>query len=362
MRKVKYLIGILLVAMAIGFSAVSTSLSITGETQVVTATDDFKVYFSYASLNDNTTPSIIKSDKELIFDITLNNIGDKTTLQYTVTNASKYYDANISIDCTSSSEYLEVQNSYTQTTTLLAKRTKQGTLTLKKIKTIASEDAISNTIKCILTATPIERTTTSNETPMMPLDSKYTIGRNVTFVGESFYLIDHDEETVTLLARYGLSQSLNQTPNAFLYTFSDTKTWSNPTTPSEIDIYQTNGNVYTILTKYRNKLSARVPNHNIEVDLISLANLKKLNCSIPSNYIKSDNEASTNKCAQSPLFNILQLNTTPYWTKSIVSNDATYIWIFKTDRIQTLEYNSSTGAAIRPIVIIPKELAEQIIQ
>ena len=45
MRNTKYLIGILLLFMTIGFAAISTSLSITGKTTVATTIDDFKVSF-----------------------------------------------------------------------------------------------------------------------------------------------------------------------------------------------------------------------------------------------------------------------------------------------------------------------------
>ena len=51
MRNTKYLIGILLLFMTIGFAAISTSLSITGKTTVATTFDDFKVYFSDVKVN-----------------------------------------------------------------------------------------------------------------------------------------------------------------------------------------------------------------------------------------------------------------------------------------------------------------------
>jgi hypothetical protein len=60
MRNTKYLIGILLLFMTIGFAAISTSLSITGKTTVATTIDDFKVYFSDVKVNGVQDLSLVE--------------------------------------------------------------------------------------------------------------------------------------------------------------------------------------------------------------------------------------------------------------------------------------------------------------
>ena len=53
MRKTKYILGILLLFLIVGFATISVTLSISGNANVISNLDDFKVYFSNVSLNNN---------------------------------------------------------------------------------------------------------------------------------------------------------------------------------------------------------------------------------------------------------------------------------------------------------------------
>ena len=71
MRKMKYVIGVLLLFLIVGFATISISLNISGSANVLSDLDDFKIYFSNVKVNDIQDLTLVKSDKELIFDIDL---------------------------------------------------------------------------------------------------------------------------------------------------------------------------------------------------------------------------------------------------------------------------------------------------
>ena len=156
MRKMKYIIGILLLFMVIGFATVTVSLSLSGNVKVVSDIDDFKVYFSEAKLNGTSTPALIESATSLSFDVDFGNLGSQHVIEYDVTNASKLFDAAISMSCTQSNEYLSVVNEF-DTSNLSALSTRTGSLTLTKTKSNASETNTDYAITCEIVASPVER-------------------------------------------------------------------------------------------------------------------------------------------------------------------------------------------------------------
>ena len=157
MRKMKYFIFVLLFFMVIGFAAVSVSLSIGGNATVVTDIEDFKVYYSDVKVNDVQDLTLVKSDTELVFDINLYEPGETVVVSYDVTNASKMFDAEVTISCTSGNEYLSVINDY-DGNNISARSSEYGTLTFKKLKSNASNDDKNYTITCNIDAVPVERT------------------------------------------------------------------------------------------------------------------------------------------------------------------------------------------------------------
>ena len=179
MRKMKYIIGILLLFMVIGFATVTVSLSISGNVKVVSDVDDFKVYFSDAKLNGTSTPALIESATSLSFDVDFGNLGTQHVIEYDVTNASKLFDAVISMSCTQSNEYLSVVNEF-DTSNLSALSTRTGTLTLTKTKSNASETNTDYAITCEIVASPVERDSEAIGDIPNSIDQKYAILKAVT--------------------------------------------------------------------------------------------------------------------------------------------------------------------------------------
>ena len=156
MRKMKYIIGIMLLFMIIGFATITISLGINANTKITSDVDDFKVYYSDARLNSVSTPALINNTTSLNFNIDLASLGSQHIIEYDITNGSKMFDAAVSISCTKGNDYLSVINEFDDSN-LLALTTRTGTLTLKKIKSSANEEHMDYTITCQIFATPVER-------------------------------------------------------------------------------------------------------------------------------------------------------------------------------------------------------------
>ena len=184
MNKIKYVIGILLLFMVIGFATVTVTLSINGNAKILSDLDQFKVYFSDVKLNGSQDLSLVKSETKLEFELEMSTIGTNEIIKYDVTNASTMFDANITISCTDGDEYLSVINEF-DTSNLLASTTRTGILTLKKLKSNASELDKNYMITCNIIASPVERTEeATGEVP--PLESLIAMSdQEVIFGGVS---------------------------------------------------------------------------------------------------------------------------------------------------------------------------------
>ena len=112
MRKVKYLIPVLILFLTIGFASVNSSLSMNGDTIVNSDIDDFNVYFSNVLVNGERDLSIVQSSTQLDFSTILEDLGNTYVIEYEITNGSSAFDANVSINCSDSNEYLEVSNDF----------------------------------------------------------------------------------------------------------------------------------------------------------------------------------------------------------------------------------------------------------
>ena len=173
MRKMKYIIGFIFLFMIIGYATISVSLSIGGDANILSNADDFRVYFSKALLNDEENIFLIKSDKELSFNVSLVELGSVQKISYDVTNASSVFDASLRINCTQGDELISITNEFDTSTNLLAKETRSGVLTLKKILANANSTNQNYSISCKITASPVERTSTNTETPATPVIKEY---------------------------------------------------------------------------------------------------------------------------------------------------------------------------------------------
>ena len=155
MRKKGMLLIILL--MAVGFAAVSTTLFINGNTDIIANQDDFNVYFSDVYINGNQDKSVIKSDRVIEFNTEFSKVGQEYILDYEVTNGSKNYDAELVMNCVSSSEYLSVTNDFDDDTILSSMDYRIGRLVVEQTKSYVGEE-LEVTIKCTIDANASERT------------------------------------------------------------------------------------------------------------------------------------------------------------------------------------------------------------
>ena len=163
MKRRKYILLIVLL-LAIGFAAVSTTLYINGNTNINPNQEDFNVYYSDAYVNGVQDKSVITSDTTIEFSTTFETLGQEYVLDYEVTNGSKNYDAELEMVCTSSSEYLEVNNDFDDDSILESQSKREGTLTITQIKSYTGED-LSVNITCTINANALERNTLGEEIP-----------------------------------------------------------------------------------------------------------------------------------------------------------------------------------------------------
>lgn len=347
MKNTKYLIGILLLFMTIGFAAISTSLSITGKTTVTTTIDDFKVYFSDVKVNGVQDLSLVENETTLNFDFYIEEVGTSYTIDYNVTNGSKYYDASLSMSCTNGNNYLSIVNAFDTSNNLVAKQTRSGSLVMKKIKTIAKDEVTSNRVVCTLTASPVERTTINNDEAVMPV-SKYAVGREIAIGDEKFNIISDNGDTVILLAQYNIGNDNLQDATFFGVFFSESNGWEYEPGPKEIDIQTWGGDSKVVLNNYVSYLEAE---YNIDVtgDLITISQLKELGCTMTEDYSFTSN-SDERTCKNSPYQSWL-INGHDWWTRSVRSIDS--IWYMgDKGNFTIINYNSYVG--VRPIITISK--------
>ena len=179
MRKNKKLLLAALLLLGVGFAAVSTTLYINGNVGIATNEADFDVRFTSATLDqtDISSTAISEDGKTITYGTNeLSMVGDKSTLDFEITNNSELYDAEVSIECTASGEKSDY---YTITkdvaSTIVAKTTEAGKVEVEL--TTATVDDITESFTCTLTAQATERTTKGEITPVGPF---YAFGNPTT--------------------------------------------------------------------------------------------------------------------------------------------------------------------------------------
>ena len=163
MENKKKLIGIAILIMAVGFAAISATLIINGSTKIGENIDDFDIYFSEAIVDgkDKTSEVIGENGKVITYTTTdLKTIGQTSVLDFEVTNASKNYDANVSVECDAvDSDYVTVSLEPTNFV-IEATSTQNGKVNVKLNKNSVEERTI--TFKCKLTINASERVSLGN--------------------------------------------------------------------------------------------------------------------------------------------------------------------------------------------------------
>ena len=163
MRHKSILILIILI-MAIGFAAVSTTLVINGAAKVSENTEDFFVIFTAASLDGTDVyANTINDDKKTINFSTneLKTLKQSSVLSYEITNNSSNYDAEVQVTCklkdNTEAKYTSIKNELEGNATIVkAKESVNGTLTITLEKTATEE--VREEYICELTFNAVERT------------------------------------------------------------------------------------------------------------------------------------------------------------------------------------------------------------
>ena len=353
MRKVKILIAFTLLFIVVGIAAVTTNLIINVSTPIASNQDDFLVYFSAVKVNGTQDLSLVKSEKELVFNSEFSAVGDKVIINYDVTNASKNYDATISISCTESNNYLNVTNNFDQKSNLLARSTRTGTLTVELTNAVSQETSYE--IKCTITGTAVERETQGSGEVNLPLEkTSYAIGEEITIANETFNVIRDNGDTITMLAQYNLGTNYQQSETENSVIFSNTKGWAYTPGPKDIDIQQYDGNVKTYINEYVSYLKNQTGDLSLTGTLMILSELKSLGCTINDDYSGGSNLTCANSEHKSWL-----VNGQYWWTRSAYPGNSSGVWIVRGDgTFSDINYDLN-DRSVRPVITLSKETLKQ---
>lgn len=355
MKNIKKIIPILIIFLTIGFAAVNYTLSLDGDANLTGDLEEFKVYFSRVLINGVEDNSIVSSTTQLDFSNKLTNIGQEYVVDYDITNASKYFDASITLSCTEGNEYLSVTNTF-DTSNLTSLETRTGKLVLKRLKSLASNDSQFTKITCTINAQPIERETLGEGTITNPVNPYY-IGREVSIGTEKFNIISEQENTITMLAKNNIltSTPYNQTEEQMWTPFSNSNGWEYTPGPKDIEIQNYNGSAKTLINYYTNYIKKE---YNIDTtsNLITLNELAALGCKTPSNYAFSTGGWT---CNNSPHIEWIS-NGQVWWTRSAVADVADAVWFVGGTGYISQDQRYTYG--VRPTITISKKTAQLLLK
>jgi len=354
MKNLKKEILIIILFMTIGIAAVTSNIVLSGSTTISNNPDDFLVYFSNyidhgenPDLNYTDSNVIVSSKNKITFTGTLKNLGETLAIDVDITNASKNYDANINLSCNTNSEYIDVVFGTTDNT-ILARGSINAGFEAKLIKSYTGEEEIKAEITCTFTATPVEKTTISNDTVQEPLSRTYFVGEEITIGTEKFNIISDNGSTISMLAQYNLGTDYRQTSTENLIEFSGGASHSE-LGPRDIDIQIHSTNPKTYVNQYVSYLTEISGDLNLKGDLISVKELKKLGfLNIDDEYYYKGGET----CVGTPYSNFL-INGQSYWTKTTTSTGESY-WIVTNTGEFSQGMCKKNYFGIRPVITISK--------
>lgn len=337
----KYGIFITILLMTVGFATISTTLSHNGSTDINNSLGDYDVYFSDIKVANKTDLGLMTDPKTFTFMPNVSN--SQTTINYTVTNSSKNYDAKVTVKCTKDSNTIAA-NSFSSSSPLPATSSRSGKVT------VVAGSYLDNPVVCRITAQPIETEIKGNASVANPLPTE-NIGKLVMIGAEKFNIIDMKNDNYVLLAQHSLSSSYRQTINLADYetTFSNVDGWAWTPGPKEVDLGTWAPTVSNYINNYVTYLKGVLGTTNVTGDLITMKQLKSLGCVIQDDYNWSGSET----CNNTPYSWLI--NNQKWWTKSAGSEDSR-IWVVfpknETGRLSDEYYFSQYG--IRPTITVSK--------
>ena len=352
MKALKKEIFFILLFMVIGIAVVTTNVVGNMSTTINNNPDDFLVYFSDVKVDGTQDLSLVRSEKELVFNGEFSAVGDKKVISYDVTNASKNYDAEILIDCTESTTYLNITNVFDMKNVLSARSSRTGTLTIE-LSTAVSEITTQD-VTCTITANAVERDSQGSGDVGSPSENPYPVGKEIVIGTEKFNVISSNATTVTMLAQYNLGTNYRQSASENSVHFSGNSGWEYSPGPKEIDIqiWTTNPKVY--IMEYVTYLKKETGDATLAGDLISVRKLGELGCNVPIDYSFKYSQFS---CKNSSYSDWL-INGQTWWTRSALA--------YFHESIITVDYDASLryalyddGRTVRPIITVAKESLEK---
>ena len=366
MRKKYLLIGLLFIA--IGFATVTTTLLINGTSTIKKKDDSFKVYYSDALVNGSQDLSVVVDDTHLSFKTTLDTLGQTYVLDYDVTNSSKQYDAQLTMNCTGGNEYLTVVNTFNTVDNLLATDTRRGKLTLTLAKSYSGAD-MDVEIVCTLGANAVERNSEATGTPKDPVavckweyedldeSGSLTVGDRYAKCEDAFYVTDVTEDNVELLTAQALTSEYRQVVPGETYAdyvdfvkpfgASTSSPWPKPSDTFDIDVFTYSETIPPYINGYVEYLKQLTGDNTITGDLINLPRLLELGCDMTS-YT----------CSTSPYVDWLNLGYEELWyTKTGEKTGQGIVYSVKEDflfQAVTIIGHAEAGA-IRPVITISRD-------
>ena len=218
MKKGKLLfVAVLVLLLAVGFAAVSTSLIIGNNTTIGTNPDEFDVYFATATTDEGSTAVISQDKKSITFTTrTLSEVGEFVEVNFDVFNASANYDAVVSlninvngvVDNVDYSDYFTVSSRGigTSLTNLTALSYQHG-----YVRVTLNQPVLENiqvTFTATLNFTAVERVDLAVQRPqfmeIISGDGK-TVGNEISLHNEHFYLLSKEGTTLNYISKYLLN-------------------------------------------------------------------------------------------------------------------------------------------------------------
>ena len=211
--KKKIMILAIVLLLAIGFAAVSTTLILNGSLGIGTNKADFDVRFITAKLNDvDVSATAISEDgKTITYEVELENSDSRADLDYTILNNSSQYDAAVTIDCTKlevydentatlteattvQRGYLTITNDHTATFKINAKETEAGKLSVKLNQSVV--EPITYKLSCVLDVDAVSRDKSgvikADEIAITGLEDIEYNGKSITSVDQALnYLYEN---------------------------------------------------------------------------------------------------------------------------------------------------------------------------
>lgn len=385
---------ILVLLLTIGFATVSTTLILNGTVKVSENSKDFDVYFSNSIEDGVENKKLIKDDIHLEFTKEMSLVGETYELEYDVTNGSRNYDADITINCTKTNEYVSVINEFDTTSYLKATETRRGKLTIELLKPYigtTEKPTKDINISCEIVVTDKERESLGAGTPADKVKNNlWTItednnsngelskGDLITIGTESFYVYDIEGDNVKALAQYNLYVG-----NSYVIHTDTITPLENPTGLQDERAYGVS-NISTVepspwigvvafnsssstsyeiseikeyVDAYKTKLE-ELNGNIIEARLITKEELEKIGCHSNTNTCDYDMFDTFDNNNSNLISKILYGGS--FWTMSADSSNQ--IWGFYNEAFQgtikSTEANDNKRLGVRPVIVISKSLFE----